>query len=203
MIMKRLFAGLAAALLGATAAQALPITQFQRFTNDGVHTLNAAQAAWLGAPTADRIAFLRLRNGGGLAYAAGDTFDAATLLGSTANDDKLLGLLNGLGDPTLIAYSGSPYAVLGTTTMLSASDVYAAVAFVFRSDAGSIVFTGRNSATFDGGQTRGDYTALVPPAPDDLTSFDGAAPTVPLPGALALMLVALGGFAGLRARRRA
>jgi hypothetical protein len=186
--MKSLFASAVLALsMLAASANAAVISQFSRTTNDGVFTLSAAQAAFLGVPTADRLGFFRVRSGGSpnVSWSAGDTFDATSVMNSVqSNGAAILGIFNGANAG--LVYTGSAWSALGTTTFVSDSasngSLFRAVAFAFNSASGNIVF--RGSTTFNGDQTRG-----ASPSP------------IPVPAALPLMLLALGGL-GLVARRR-
>lgn len=176
----------ASALVLASQAQAVPLTQINKFTNDGVYSLSQTQADQLGYSDADFIAFLRPRSGRGVTLATGDTFDATTLFNSTKNDSKIIAFLN--GENTGLSYTGDAFDPLGTTTILNNSgSFYEGTAFLFESGVGNIVFNG--SATFNEGQSRG--------------AFDREIGAVPVPAALPLLAagVAALGFAGYRRRR--
>lgn len=151
--------------LWAATAEAALVTSFSRTTNDGVYTINAGQAAFLGVAGADRVGFFRVRNNSmGTTYGADDTFNQTSILNTTNDDSKILGLFNGRGDVSRITYTGASFAPLGTTTLLASLDVFEGVLFAFSSLAGNIVFTG--STTFNGSQTRGnaDFIAPIPAA---------------------------------------
>lgn len=200
------------ALLFATPAASLPqfeptyVARFQTFTNDGVYALTPDQAEAFGAPTADRIGFLRLR-ARGVDWSAGDWFDAASIRASTRDDAKLLAIVNGTAGAALIDYAGAPLDPLGETVFAGERDVYRAVAFVFDSAAGRIVFTGRGTTTFAGGQSRGAYAGLLPSTPsfpaDDRGDVETGAPQVPLPAPVWLMLAGVSALIGLALSRRA
>ena len=84
--------------LGAVAADAATIAGFGRTTNDGVFTLSAGQAAFLGTPDADRIGFFRVRSGGNpnVSWDAGDDFTADAFFATvTSNASAILGVFNG------------------------------------------------------------------------------------------------------------
>ncbi len=168
-------------------ASAAFISSFSRTTNDGVFTLSAAQASYLGVPTADRLGFVRIRSGGtpSVSWSAGDTFDATSIMAFvTSNAANILGLFNGVGDPALIAYTGSAFDPLGTTTLLTSGDVSRGVAFAFSSTGGNVVFKG--TTTFSGAQTQGPSMSPVP-----------------LPGTVWLFGTAIAGLGVFGWRRRA
>jgi hypothetical protein len=184
--------GFLAAPLTASAAY---ISSFGRTTNDGVFTLTAAQAAFLGTPTADRIGFFRVRAGGtpSVTWSAGDYFDSASVLATvTSNGGAILGLFNGLGDGQLTYASGGLYSPFTSATFNSANtadgELFRAIAFTFNSASGNIVF--RGSATFSPATVVG---------PSDVPT----APPVPLPGAAWLLVSGLAGIGMLGRRRRA
>lgn len=187
----RLF-GVAAGILAlgfvvmpAEPASAAYIPVFNKTTNDGVFTLSAAQAAYLGTPTADRLGFFRVRQGSGTVLNAGDTFDAASITASIAGGaGNVLGIFNGIGPASNITYGGPSYDPLGLTTLVTGNDVYRGVAFAFSSLGGNIVFKG--TSTFNGGQTQG-------PSPSP----------VPIPGAIWLFGAALAGLGVFGWKRRA
>ena len=140
----------------AGAANAAYIASFNRTTNDGVYSLSDAQADYLGVTCTNDcfIGYFRVREGNGTVINDGDTFDQASIFGSvTSGSASILGLFNGLGVSPDIEYaSATPFASLGLTT-LHAKSIPAAVAFVFDSSAGNIVFKG--SSTFNASQSRG------------------------------------------------
>ena len=185
-------AGLAAAaMMGfSSAASAAPIPLFPQITNDGVYSIDPALAASLGLTGATHIGVIGLRSTDTpSAFAVGDTFDAATLFDSTADDGAILGFLNAFS--TSLSYTGAELASLGTTEILlfdRAGDnrIFNAAFFGF-STSGNIVFNG--TSTYNAGQSRGDFAA----------AFDVTAP-IPLPGAAWLMLTGLAGFFGWRRR---
>ncbi|NMH61404.1 PEP-CTERM sorting domain-containing protein [Alteromonas ponticola] len=168
-------------LLITGAANAALITSVNKTTNDGVYTLSTEQADQLGVSGADRIAFLRLREGNGVNWNVGDYFNVSTILNSTNNDSKIMGIFNGWNVD--LTYVGDDFDTFTTATIdTDLSGFVEGIAFAFSSTSGNIVFNG--TSTFNGGQTRGDA--------DFLTA------SVPEPGTI--LTLSLGLF-GLMARR--
>jgi opacity protein-like surface antigen len=186
--MRRILA--TAALIAATvigsAASAATISQFNRTVNDGVFSLTQAQASYFGFADADYIGFVRPRQGNGVTWTAGDTFDAATMWATvTGGASRILAFLNGTN--ATLGYTGDTYGLLGTTT-LEGTDTYRGVAFLFSEGAGNITF--RGTSTFNMGQSLGTLD-FQPPS------------VVPVPAALPLLLAGLGGLAFIARRRKA
>lgn len=187
--MKNVIAGalLAVSLVVSGGAQAASyIQEFKKTTNDGVFSLTAEQADFFGVSTDDHIGFFRVREGNGVSFDAGDTFDVSTMLNSLMSGaGSVIKFLNGTNGA--LGYSGDAYDDLGTTTLGDENSYYRGVAFLF-SGTGNIVFNG--SSTFNSGQSTGDLD-FTPPA------------AVPLPAGLPLLLTALGGVALIARRRKA
>ncbi|WP_025898962.1 hypothetical protein [Sneathiella glossodoripedis] len=192
-IFTRLVAGAAALFMLTSVSNAAYVSSFNKHTNDGVYTLNQAQKDFFGVSGAEYIGFLRVRSGNGVSWNAGDYFDQTSVLNSTGSDSKILALLNGLGDPANVTYTGNNLETLGSTTLVNSSadvsGIYEGIAFLFGSTVGDIVFNG--TATFNQGQTRGEWDYQVS--------------VVPLPAALPLYAagVAVLGFLGWKRRRSA
>ena len=191
---RRAFLAAIALALVAPTAQAATIDRFDKTTNDGVFTLTPEQAALLGAPEADRIAFFRVREGRSVRFRAGDAFDARTLGASVRSGrENVIAFVNGAADG--LRYEGAPYERLGRVVIESDANSFSrGVAFLFSADDGPIVFAG--GATFSGDQTRG---AFALPAP----AVEAAPAPVPAPATLPLMAAGLGGLVLVRKWRRA
>ncbi|SPH16707.1 hypothetical protein DEA8626_00218 [Defluviimonas aquaemixtae] len=169
-------------------AGAAQISAFSQTRNDGVYSLNNWQRSYFGAPTADYIAFVRLRSPAGTRFAVGDTFDATTAANTVvSNGAAILGYLN--GSHRFLNYTGSAFDTLGLTTITrSRRNFVQGYAFLFSASAGTIRLAG--NTRFNASQSRG------------LLSFAPA--PVPLPAALPLLGGALGALGiGVAWRRRA
>ncbi len=173
------------ALSLAGAAGAAHIGAFYKTTNDGVYDLSSAEALALGYAGAKYIGYFRVREGNGVTFGMGDSFDTHTILNSTQDDSKIIALLNGTNAG--LGYAGGILQALGKTTIASdASSFYEGVAFLF-STTSNIVFSG--TSTFNASQSRGALPYDVAPA------------SVPLPAALPMLAAAIGAI-GLASRRR-
>jgi len=179
--------------LTATTTPAATLDRFDKTTNDGVFTLTPEQAALLGAPEADRIAFFRVREGRTVRFRAGDVFDAGTLGASVRRGrENIIAFVNGEADG--LRYEGQPYERLGRVVIDSDANSFSrGVAFLFRAEDGPIVFDG--SATFSGDQTRG---AFALPAPE----VEAPPAPIPVPATLPLMVAGIGGLVLARKWRR-
>lgn len=165
-----------AVLVSGTACGAY-IPSFAKTTNDGVFTITPGQASFLGVPTADRVGFFRVREAGGTILNPGDFFDPNSILNSTNNDSKILGIFN--GENAGLTYTGDFYEPLGITTIGASDSYFRGVMFAFESSAGNIVFGG--TSTFNGGQTQGSIV-------------------IPEPASCALLCISALGVFGLRRR---
>lgn len=158
-------------------AQAALIETVPRFTNDGVFTLTAAQAALLGTPGADKIGFLRVRSAAGSSFAAGSILELSSL-GNISNGGAILAFFNGTNSD--LSYTGGAFELFTKATVVNAADgFFRGLAFAFSSSSGNIVFsTGGATAAFNGGQTRGALTeSLATLLEESLSTTQVSAPT--------------------------
>jgi hypothetical protein len=126
-----------------------------------------------------------LREGNGVTWNVGDTFDRSTIFNSTGNDAAIMDIFNGVNAD--LAYLGGDFASFSSATInVDSSGFYEGVAFAFNSASGNITFNG--VSTFNGGQTRGAADFIVVPVRD-----------VAEPSALLLLM---GGLFGLMFRKK-
>jgi hypothetical protein len=187
---KTRFAALAIlAAMAAAPAPAATLSAFDRVYSSGIFLLNEAQTTWFGVAAGTRIAFLGARPAvGGDPFAAGDVFDAQTVLNScTASCASIVAVRN--GNNPFVDYVGGYLAPLVTGTLNAERDDLPSVAAFLISGTSNVRFVGNVRFRPSRATTELDF---VPP---------GLAP-VPLPAALTLFGSALAVFAALGMRRR-
>ena len=194
-----------ATAVGGVANASTYLTHLGKGTNDGVFALTAAQDSYLGVSCTGtcQVGFYRVR-GSTIGASLGDYFDANSVLASmqtAAMQAGILGIFNGPGANGTggvgLTYTGGVWDPLGTTTLSSATDAYAAVAIVWDSAVlSSIVFNNPNCcSTFANSSTL-----------QSVANNPQLAPTpTPLPATLPLFASGLGalGLLGWRRKRKA
>lgn len=129
------------------------ITTFNHTTNDGVFSITSGQAKTLGVEGADRLGFLRLRQGANTSWDIGDVFDRNAIFSSTTSDNFIFDIFNGFsvlpwnGKVVLSFSTGGLFERFESATILAEDDFYRGIIFAFNSS-NTITFNG--SSTFSG-----------------------------------------------------
>lgn len=165
-------------------SEAKAIEVFETGSNDGVYSLSAKQAAYLGAENAVSIGFfgISLNRDMQKDLSGGAYFDANTFLKSVKEKKgsaQIYAVLN--GNNAKLGYTGSFLGPLGTTTLTGITSDYSnSIAVLF--GPGKLSLEG--GVTFDSQRSKGAYDLVVP-------SKESPAP-VPLLPSLSALAAALG-----------
>jgi hypothetical protein len=178
----------AATALISSAAFAVPVT-FDRGVNDGVFSLTSDQAAALGAPTAEFIGFLGLRDTGIDNIPAGAIFDQTSIFSLISNDGNVLNIVNGTNGN--VDYASGLSGNTFTTATLTSNDNR-----LFRGV--GLLFSGNQTFNFAGGNiSSGSLRGAL-----SNDALDVLAP-VPLPAAGWMLLAGVGTILAKRRRKLA
>lgn len=147
------------------SANAALITSVNKFVNDGVFLITPGQAAYLGVDGADALGYLRLRQGSGISWGAGDVINRDTIFNSTSQDSLIVDILNGVdtlpwNNVSVLNYeTGGIFDKFTSAEILVSTDFWRGIIIAFDSN-NSITF---RNATLSSARNRGFVSTEIIP----------------------------------------